>query len=226
MKSRYTSSTGASLAVIALFVAALAASGCAMPDKVRRTAAVKLAPDSKVMFVPLKEKNAYYYDSVDGIGIAQAAGEALSTNFRELAVVDFNLARGPLRSIILQPAVTDADWTGIGRAAGVDYIVYGTLTAAWKDPGDAVTPRAAFEVAYTVFDVAAGRGIYAGSKAGLYPTRGLSDNGTTVFEMGEAGLHARAQAHIGKALARTFYTSTITKREDGSIKCYGRDIRK
>jgi hypothetical protein len=201
--------------------AAAALSGCGLSPYAKKSAQIKVS--GTVLFVPLRDKASYYYDSAEGLAIANAAMRFMRTKAGAVRLADYASARGPVRSAVMGAP----DWTEIAKAARASYVVYGSIDEiSWVDPDDPVMPRCLFTVSYHVFDAARGTDAYAATVSGRYPYLLVGDKGTSVFEMGSGGLEARAFAYIGEVIARTFYAHTISQSEDESLTSTRTDQRR
>jgi hypothetical protein len=193
-------------------------SGCNTPTIGQRKEA-ELTLTGKVLVIPLRDAAQYYFDSEDGKLVADAVLNSLKFNAGTLSAIDYNMVRGPIRGAVLETSLTKEEWAAIGRDAGVDYMVYGTIgSLSWRDTDDPVIPRCIFTVTYYVFDVAAADVIYTNTIAGSYHYMKYGDKGMSVFDMGGEGLRTRALAYIGEIIARTFYAYNTNDFEEGSIR--------
>ncbi|MCD6405254.1 MAG: hypothetical protein J7M19_05475 [Planctomycetes bacterium] len=191
--------------------------GCPNPVHVERKAQVRVA--GTLLVVPFQSGKDYYYDSEAGNAVARNAVKALALNSRNITSVDSLKARGPLRSLILEKTIDTAAWAEIGREAGADYILYGSVDElSWRDLDDPSLPRCNFTISFTVVDTSESREIFHTTRTGRYPIMLLADGGVSVYEMGDEGLRFRAYAYIGKVVARTFYDHMVTRFEVLSLQ--------
>ena len=173
--------------------------------------APRVAVSGKVVFIPPRAGESFYFDAEAGVRIARAAAIALRTNRPRLVPTDFAVARGPLRSLILEEYISPEQWADVARACGADYLVHGTIDRiGWVDPFDPSLPRCTFTLTYSVVEVARAREILRTTVSGAYPVNVIADGGVTVFAMGPDGLRERAYEYMGALLARTFYAHTIS----------------
>ena len=204
---------------VALLGAALAAaSGCAGGSAtVSHGAAVRVS--GRLLVVPLKDKERYYYDSEDGMAIANAALLAASSNSKRITPLDYNKVRGLVRGTILDKTISNDQWAIITKAAKADYAVYGSVDdLRWQDPNDPGMPRCTFAVTFHVYSRAKGREVYAATVAGTYPVMPGGDMGVTVYEMGREKLQDLSRVYIGTVVARTFYHYELNRIEDRSVR--------
>jgi len=206
------------LALLSLCLSAALICGCNGPTIGERKDA-ELTLSGKVLIIPLRDATQYYFDSEEGILIADAAINSLVFGSGKLSAVDYKKSRGPIRGTVLETGLTNQQWAAIGRDAGADYMVYGTIgSLSWRDPDDPVIPRCNFNVTYSVFDVAAADVIYTNTVAGTYPYMRYGAKGMSVFDMGAEGLRTRALAYIGQIIARTFYPYETNDLEQNSLQ--------
>jgi hypothetical protein len=191
----------------------LVMAGCIAENRVtqRETLSVK----GRIVFVPLRDSSGYYYDSANGVAVANAAVEALATNARRVSPVPYGAARGVVRSGIMEQKV---DWQKAGQAAKADFVVYGSIDEiSWKDPDNPGIPKCIFTITYSVYNVAKGADIYGVTLSGRYPFLMLADQGITVYEMGAEGLKKKSLVYIGQVMSRTFYSSEIHAAEKDTL---------
>ncbi len=191
--------------------------GCATPIGTTREKAM-VSVKGKIVFIPLRESHYYYYDYEGGTAIANAAVADLLLNSKDLVPVDSAPVRGLVRSTLLAEEVTPDDWALIGRNAGADYIVVGSVdNISWIDPADPITPRCVFTVSFQVIDAASRKVVYSGARSGRYPVMSLGDQGVSVYEMGLDGLKRRAYTHIGQSVGRTFHDYYVRNGEKNAM---------
>ncbi len=204
-------------ATVAL-MAALAA-GCAGRTAITKPPLVKVGRNARILFVPLRNKQEYYYDHEPGIAMARSASYALEKSTGSLTAVNYTKARGPVRTTFVDNRVTTEIWAQIGAQVEADYVVSGSVDSIrWSDPADSSLPRCYFTVSYAVINVAKSKEIYRTMLSGEYPVRLLTDKGVTVFQMGPQGLKDRAYEYIGRLLGRTFYRHEVSVIEDHTLK--------
>lgn len=204
----------------AVALAALCAGGCSQMGYYGHAAELKLK--GRILVVPLSDADNYYYDSKEGVAIAEAVVGELVRNSKTLDPIPPEKAKGPVRSAILGPV----DWAEVGGGTGADYVLYGSLDELlWKDPADPMLPRCVFRVTYSVYSVALKTNVYTSTKAGKYPHRLLSDSGVSVYEMGTDLFTERSYQYIGHVIARTFYRYESSPSEEESIKSIPRDAK-
>lgn len=204
-------------AVTVIVMAALAA-GCPRTTIIR-PALVRVRRGARILFVPLRDRQEYYYDHKPGIAVARSASYALEKSTGYLTAVNYAKARGPVRAMVLEDAVTTEIWARIGAGLDADYVVSGSIEKIrWLDPADPSLPRCYFSISYVVVDVARRREIYRTMLSGEYPIGLVADEGVTVFDMGPEGLKARAYEYIGRLLGRTFYRHEVSVIEEYTIR--------
>ena len=196
-----------------LCAAGMLLAGCLGPQPVTHPAALKA--EGGVLFVPFSDRENYYYDSQEGVGIAEAASEVLRISAKRLTPVPYEAVRGLVRSSVMEESV---DWKAVGQAAKANYVVHGAINRiAWNDPSEPSIPRCIFTVTYGVYDVAVGADSYRATRSGRYPFTLVADKGVTVYEMGPEGLRSRALIYIGRVVSRTFYRATISAAENEAL---------
>jgi len=170
----------------------------------------------KVLVVPFRDAQAYYYDSEDGGPITDAAVIALQTQAGDkITCVDYGKVRGMLRGAFATKE--DISWTDVGRAAGADYVVYGTLNSInWEDPNTPGMPRCSFSITYYVHDVAHAKRVYGVTKAGFFPVTIVGNWGVSAAALSVEALKPKAYIYIGRNVANSFVTMTIDKREEAT----------
>ena len=177
---------------------------------------IKLRPGT-VLVVPLRDKENYYYDSLDGGGAADGAILTLAANCPQLAPADYSKVRGLIRSDIMNDGA-NLDWTAIGRAAEADYVVYGSVDdIRWGDKWDPSMPRCYFTLTYFVHDVKAGTRIYGVTKAGQYPVTLVGDWDIAQQPPTKQNIEQRARAFMGSLIAKSFYSCTISRLEHETV---------
>lgn len=204
-------------AATCLVVCLACAFGCSNPIRIKQEAQVHVT--GTLLIVPLRDETNYYFDSKAGNAVALNAAKVLAVNSENVTCVDSFKVRGPLRSLFLDETIDAATWAQIGRKAGADYILYGSIDKlSWRDKDDMSLPACHFTISYTVVDTSQSREIFHTTWTGRYPIMLLADGGTSVYEMGRQGLRSRAYAYIGEVIAKTFYDHMITKFEALSLK--------
>jgi hypothetical protein len=215
-KLRRSRPAAAAAALLALFLC-----GCQEMGYHRRGAELDLK--GKILVVPLRDVGNYYYDSREGVVIADSAVRELLLNSRTLDPLPGDLAKGPVRSSMLG----SVDWGEVGKSVGADYVVHGSLDELrWKDPADPMLPRCLFKVTYSVYSVAAKSEVYSCSKSGRYPFTLLSDRGVSVYEMGTDVFTEKSYEYIGSVIARTFYGYVTSAAEEESIQSMPHPVKR
>ncbi len=188
----------------------LAAAGCSTPPNHERRPA-KVSAAGKVVFIPPRCADSFYFDTDGSVSIARAASLAIEQNASKLRAIDFTVTRGPLRAMILEDAPTTEQWARIAAEAGADYLVHAQIDSLnWLDPMDTTLPRCTFTITYSVVQAAGSREIYRSTVSGVYPAGVIAERGVTVFDMGMEGLQRNSYQYMGTLLARTFYRHTIS----------------
>lgn len=197
------------LMTLIVLPAMVVSSSCMSPN--RKNYPPRVVVKGKVVFIPPRDADSFYFDATGGARIARAAGETLRMNRPRLKPVDFAAARGPLRSLILEEDISPDQWAAVATAAGADYLVHGSIDRiAWFDPFDRSLPRCTFTMTYSVVAAAKAREIFRTTVSGAYPVNIIADRGVTVFEMGPEGLRDRAYHYMGTVMARTFYAHSVS----------------
>lgn len=206
-------------ALTAIVAAALVAGCVGGRTKIIKPPLVKVGRNARILFVPLRNEQEYYYDHAPGIAMARSASYALEKSTDSLAAVKYAKARGPVRTMFVDDRVTTEMWARIGAQVDADYVVTGSVDKIrWSDAADPSLPRCYFTISYAVINVAKQKRIYRTMLSGEYPVGLLADGGVTVFQMGSQGLKDRAYEYIGRQLGRTFYRHEVSVIEDHTLK--------
>jgi hypothetical protein len=156
----------------------------------------------KIVFVPFRERDLYYFESEVGMKISALLASVVSKMSEELKVVDVV----PAAALIRGKDANTIDWQEVGRATGADYAVLGFIkTLRAKDPLHVNCYKGVFEAEIAVIQTATAEEVMEEDVSVTHPSGRFEQEFLSVVETTEDKVLEKVKERGVKKMAEFFY---------------------
>jgi len=220
--------TRKSAGMIFLLAVCLAASGCHIigvpfsfithQDYASVAAEYDLESGGRILVVPFKEKEGFYFESQKGRDLARLVELQMRANLKNIRLVSSNKvleSETPLR-------LETADWAAIGKALGADYILLGKISLfRTKEPGavNLLMGKSVVDVELLAVQEE-GRSVWSKRIDSKFPEDVNELGGVSTFHIDEETIHDGLLLAAAKEIVNNFYKRRVKRFEVGREKIY------